>query len=137
VQSFSGDEGCPSEEAHLSDIREAMDKASGVSPIAAGAIKGRVGRLTSAAALRVTMQSLLAKTEKKRSTYGAAIQRMCELALAWLDAAGVFQTDPGERGVELHWPSPIPENDLERLQEAQAKLKIGVPQEIVLRELGY
>jgi hypothetical protein len=79
----------------------------------------------------------LAKTEKKRTTYGAAVQRMCELALAWLDVAGVFHTTPEERGVELHWPSPIPENDLEKLQEAEAKLKVGVSQEIVLRELGY
>jgi len=137
VQTFSGDEGCPSEENHLEDVRDAMDKSSSVSPIAAGAIKGKVGRLTSAAALRVTMQSLLAKTERKRTTYGAAIQRMCELALAWLDAAGVFKTELHERSVELHWPSPIPENDLERLQEAETKLRIGVAKDIVLRELGY
>jgi hypothetical protein len=137
IKEFGGDSGAPSEDNHIDDVREAMDKMSGVSPIAAGAIKGRVGRLTSAAALRVTLQSLLARTEKKRTTYGAAIQKMMELALAWLDVAGVFKTDPSERAVELHWASPIPENDLETLQEGKAKLDLGVPREVVLRELGY
>jgi hypothetical protein len=137
IVEFGGDASSPSEDAHLSDVREAMDKSSGVSPIAAGAIKGRIGRLTSAAALRVTMQALLAKTDKKRTTYGAAIARMCELSLAWLDAAGLFPTTPDERRVEINWPSPLPENELEKLQEAQAKMRLGVPKEIVLRELGY
>ncbi|HEV2294559.1 MAG TPA: phage portal protein [Tepidisphaeraceae bacterium] len=137
IVEFGGDASSPSEDAHLSDIREALDKTSGVSPIAAGAIKGRIGRLTSAAALRVTMQALLAKTDKKRTTYGAAIARMCELSLAWLDAAGVFHTTPDERRVEINWPSPLPENELEKLQEAEAKVRLGVPSEIVRRELGY
>ncbi|MGB7159666.1 MAG: phage portal protein [Tepidisphaeraceae bacterium] len=137
VVEFGGDASSPSEDAHLSDVREALDKTSGVSPIAAGAIKGRIGRLTSAAALRVTMQALLAKTDKKRTTYGAAIARMCELALAWLDVAGLFPTTPDERRVEINWPSPLPENELEKLQEAEAKVRLGVPSEVVLRELGY
>jgi hypothetical protein len=137
VIEFGGDASCPSEEAHISDIREAMDKTSGVTPIAAGAIKGRIGRLTSAAALRVTLQALLAKTEKKRTTYGTAIGQMCELALAWLNRAGVFRTSPDERRVELNWASPIPENAMERLQEAEAKARLGVSKEVVLRELGY
>jgi hypothetical protein len=137
IVEFGGDASCPSEDAHLSDVREALDKTSGVSPIAAGAIKGRIGRLTSAAALRVTMQALLAKTDKKRTTYGAAIARTCELALAWLDVAGLFPTTPDERRIEINWPSPLPENELETLQEAEAKVRLGVPNEIVLRELGY
>jgi hypothetical protein len=137
VVEFGGDAACPSEDAHISDIREALDKTSGVTPIAAGAIKGRIGRLTSAAALRVTLQALLAKTEKKRTTYGAAIAQICELSLAWLDRAGLFHSSADERRVELSWPSPIPENALEKLQEAEAKARLGVPREIVLRELGY
>jgi hypothetical protein len=137
VIEFGGDSSCPSEEAHISDVREAMEKASGVTPIAAGAIKGRIGRLTSAAALRVTLQALLAKTEKKRTTYGNAIQEMCELALAWLDRCGAFRTTPAERRVELNWPSPLPQNELEKLTEAEVKSRLGVPKEVILRELGY
>ena len=137
VIEFGGDASSPSEDAHLSDIREAIDKTSGVTPIAAGAIKGRIGRLTSAAALRVTLQALLAKTEKKRTTYGNAIGQMCELALAWLDRAGVFHTTSEERRVELNWPSPLPENEIEKLTEAEIKSRLGVPKEILIRELGY
>jgi hypothetical protein len=137
VVEFGGDASCPSEDAHISDVREAIDKTSGVTPIAAGAIKGRIGRLTSAAALRVTLQALLAKTEKKRTTYGSAIAQMCELSLAWLDRAGLLATTADERRVELSWPNPIPENELERLQEAEAKARLGVPREVVLRELRY
>jgi hypothetical protein len=86
---------------------------------------------------RRTRCSPLAKTDKKRTTYGAAIARMCELALAWLDAADLFRTSPEERRIEINWPSPLPENELEKLQEAEAKSRLGVPSEIVLRELGY
>ena len=121
----------------ITEVRESLDKVSAVTPIAAGAIKGRIGRLTSAAALRVTMLALLAKTERKRTTYGAGIARMCELALAWLDHAGLFPTTPDERRIELSWPSPLPDSDEERLSVAQAKLRVGIAPEVVLRELGY
>jgi hypothetical protein len=137
VKEFGGDANCPSETAHIADLREALDKISGVSPIAAGAIKGRIGRLTSAAALRVTLISLLARTEKKRTTYGSGLQQMIELALAWLDKAGLLHTTPDERRVEIHWPSPLPANELEKLQEAEIKTRLGLPREVVLGELGY
>ena len=137
VIEFGGDASCPSEESHISDIREAMDKTSCVTPIAAGAIKGRIGHLTSAAALRITLQALLAKTEKKRTTYGTAIQQICELALAWLDRARLFATTADERRVDLSWPSPLPEDAMTKLTEAEAKVRLGVSKEVVLRELGY
>ncbi|MBC8106941.1 MAG: hypothetical protein H7Z14_10155, partial [Anaerolineae bacterium] len=119
------------------EIREAMDKTSSVTPIAAGAIKGRIGRLTSAAALRVTLLALLAKTDRKRSLYGEGIERMCALALAWFDRAGILKTTDSERRVQLAWSSPIPIDYGERLADAEAKLRIGVSREVVLRELGY
>jgi len=137
VIEFGGDANAPSEALHIQDVREAMDKISAVTPIAAGAIKGRIGRLTSAAALRITLLALLSKTERKRTTYGAGVRRMLALSLAWLDRAGLFPTTPEERAVDLHWPSPLPENDGEKLDEAQAKLRIGVPPAVVLKELGY
>jgi hypothetical protein len=137
VIEFGGDANCPSEVAHIQDVREAMDKVSSVTPIAAGAIKGRIGRLTSAAALRITLLSLLSKTEKKRTSHGQGLARMLELSLAWLDRAGLFATGPDERGVELNWSSPLPQNDIEKLQEAQMKAALGVAKEVVLAELGY
>ena len=137
VVEFGGDAACPSEDRHIAELREAMDKVSCVSPVAAGVIQGRIGNLTSAVALKITMLSLLAKTERKRTTYGAGVEQICELALAWLDAAGVYRTEPEERRVELHWPSPLPENEMEKLQEAEVKVRLGVEPAVVLRELGY
>lgn len=137
ITEFGGDGKTFSEDNHIADVRQALDKTSGVTPIAAGALKGRIGRLTSGAALRVTMLALLAKTERKRTTFQRAIQRMSELALAWLDHAGVFATTPDERRIEIHWPSPIPVNEIERLDEARAKVELGIDRSIVLRELGY
>jgi hypothetical protein len=137
VIAFGGDANCPSEDSHIGDLREALDKSSSVTPIAAGAIKDRIGNLTSAAALRITLQALLSKTEKKRTTYGAGIERICELALAWLDRAGLFATTPDERRIVMSWPSPLPDNEMDRLAEAEAKLRVGVNQGVVFRELGY
>ncbi|MEM6560220.1 MAG: hypothetical protein AAF656_01360 [Planctomycetota bacterium] len=137
VLEFGGDADSPSEDAHIAEVREALDKTSGISPIAAGAIKGRVGRLTSAAALRVTLLAALGRTERKRLVYGAALGRMCELALAWLDHGGLFATDPAERGVRNHWPSPLPADDADRLDIAKDKLAVGIDADIVRRELGY
>jgi Phage portal protein, SPP1 Gp6-like len=104
---FGGDSAAPSEQNHIDEIREALDKASGVSPVAAGAVKGRIGQLTSAAALRITMQALLSRTERKRTSFGPAIAQLSELALAWLDLAGRFRTSPAERRVHIEWPDPV------------------------------
>ncbi len=137
VIEFGGDASSPSEDRHIIELREALDKTSSVTPIAAGAIKGRIGRLTSGAALRVTLMALLAKTERKRTTYGEAIVKLLDLSLAWLDHAGIFRTSPEERRFEIHWPNPLPVNEIERLEEARLKQQLGIPTETILRELGY
>ena len=138
VIEFGGDSGGnPSEAEHIAEVREALDKLSGVSPVASGNLRGKIGNLTSAEALRVTMMSLLARTERKRTTYGTAITQLCELALAWLDHAGLFQTTAADRAVQIHWPNPVPSNEGERLALAKAKLDVGVSTDVVLRELGY
>ena len=137
VTEFGGDAHSPSEASAIQEIREALDKSSGVNPVASGAIRNRVGNLTSAAALRLTFQSLLARTERKRSNYGSAIERMCELALAWLEVAGVFATRPEERRVRITWPDPIPSSMTEQLEQARLKQSIGIDEQRVQRELGY
>jgi len=137
IEEFGGDPGSPSEEEHLKQIREALDKASGVASIAAGILKGRIGNLTSAVALKMTLMGVLAKTERKRITYGRGIREMCGLVLLALDRLGVYPNGPEEREVEVNWPSPLPENVSEKLEEALMKKEVGVPQEQILRELGY
>lgn len=137
IDEFGGDSDSPSETAHIDEIRQAMDKTSGVTPVAAGILRNRIGNLSSGNALRVTLMGLLAKTQRKRVTYGRGIEQLCELVLHTLDVTGVIRTTPEERRVKLHWPSPLPENELEQLQIAQMKSDLGVPQATVLAELGY
>ncbi len=137
IDEFGGDGSCPSEDAHINEIREAMDKTSGVTPLAAGVIRDRVGNLTSENALRVTMMGMLSKTEKKRVTYGQGIERICELVLHAADVLGVLPNTVEERRVRIDWPSPMPESESQRLADAKLKLELGVPRKQVLMELGY
>jgi hypothetical protein len=108
IEEFGGDAGSPSEEAHINHIREALDKASGVASIAAGILKGRIGNLTSAVALKMTLMGVLAKTERKRKSYGQGIADICRLILLALDKTGVYPSRSEEREIEIHWPSPLP-----------------------------
>lgn len=137
IQEFGGDAAAPSEDLHIAEIREAMDKASSVTPVMAGILKDRLGNLTSAVALRLTFMGMLSKNERKRHTYGEGLKRICRMALSMLDTAGVYQTSDQERDVEVVFASPMPEDTMAKLQEAQIKRELGVPAEQVLKELGY
>jgi Phage portal protein, SPP1 Gp6-like len=137
IEEFGGDAASPSEEAHINEIREAMDKTSAVTAVAAGLLRNKVGNLTSENALRIVMMGLLAKTEKKRVTYGAGIAQLCELILHAADLFGVLKTEPRDRRIRLNWPNPLPADESQRLRDAKLKLEIGVPAKQVLTELGY
>jgi len=137
IEEFGGDSRTPSEDLHIAEIREAMDKVSGVTPVVAGVLKNKLGNLTSAVALKMTMLGTLAKTERKRFTYGEGLKQICRMVLHMLDVFGVYHTEEADREVELLFPSPLPENMMEKLKEAQIKRELGVSQEQVLRELGY
>ncbi len=137
IEEFGSDSGSPSEDAHIEQSRQALDKVSGVSPLAAGLIRGNVGNLTSATALKVLLSGLLAKTHKKRLTYTTGLKQVVELALHWLDMTGILRTSPLDRRIEVHWPSPLPTDESEQLRNAQIKAQLGLPTELILAELGY
>jgi hypothetical protein len=137
IEEFGGDGACPSENLHISEVREALDKTSGVTPLAAGILRGKVGNLTSAVALRLTLMGMLSKTERKRHTYGEGIKKICRMVLEMLDISGVYKSENKDREVEIIFPSPLPENMTEKLKEAKIKMELGVSTEQVLRELGY
>ncbi len=137
IEEFGGDTPTPSEGTHIAEIREAMDKVSGVTPVVAGVLKDKLGNLTSAVALKLTLMGTLSKNERKRFTYGQGLKNICAMVLAMLDKAGVYQTEQADREIEIIFQSPLPENIMEKLKEAQIKKQLGVPTEQVLRELGY
>jgi len=137
IEAFGGDAESPGETAHIAELREAMDKTSGVTPLAAGLLRDSLGNLTSATALRVVLAGTLARLERKRVTYGAGLVEANRIILEALDCFGILRTDPEDRRTRLHWPGPLPESLGEKLAEAKAKRELGVPTETVLRELGY
>ncbi|MFA5555024.1 MAG: phage portal protein [Phycisphaerae bacterium] len=137
IEEFGGDSSNLSEDAHIAEIREAMDKASSVTPVVAGVLKNKLGNLTSAVALRLTMMGMLSKNERKRFTYGQGIKRISEMILSILDKARIYPTEASQREIEVVFPNPLPEDSMEKLKEAQIKKELGVPAGEVLKELGY
>lgn len=137
IEPFGGDEKSPSEAAHVEELREALDKASGVTPAAAGHIKAKIGNLTSENALRVSLMGTIAKIKRKRVTYGRGIEALCELVLAALDASGAVRTEPRDRGVSIVWPDPLPSDETRRIENALKKAELGVPAARLRAELGY
>lgn len=137
IEAFGGDASSPSEESHIEQVREAMDKVSGVPPLASGVVRAKIGNLSSANALRITLMGVLSKTARKRVSYGRGIAQMSELILTALDSAGLLRTDRRDRGVRIEWSDPLPMDLDEQMRAAKTKLEIGVPRERVISELGY
>lgn len=137
IESFGGDADSPSERAHIEELREAMDKASGVTPAAAGHIQARIGNLTSENALRISLMGTIAKTKRKRVAYAAGIQALCGLILEALDTYGIYRTKRGERAVAVVWSDPLPPDASRRIDDALAKAQLGVPLSTLRAELGY
>jgi hypothetical protein len=59
------------------------------------------------------------------------------MILAILDGASIYKTSEADRKIEIIFPSPLPENMMEKLKEAQIKKELGLPSVQILRELGY
>jgi hypothetical protein len=137
IEEFGGDGASPSESQHIAEIREAMDKISGVTPVVAGVLKNKLGNLTSGMALKMTFMGMLTKTARKQFSYGQGLVRVGRMILEILDRAGIYATNPEEREVDIVFPNPLPEDELEKLQQAKLKSELGVPTEKVLKELGY
>jgi hypothetical protein len=137
IEEFGGDAATPSEGLHIAEVRESLDKISGVTPIVAGVLKNKLGNLTSAVALRLMLMGMLSKNERKRFNYSEGLRRICRMVLKMLDTTGIYRTSETDRDVDIIFPSPLPENVMEKLKEAQIKKELGVPSEQVLRELGY
>ncbi len=137
IEEFGSDDGSPSEDIHIEQVRQALDKMSGVTPLAAGLLRDKLGNLSSATALKITLSGLLSRTARKRLTFADGLQGIVELALDWLDRSGVLPTKPADRRIEIHWPNPLPTDETQRLHDAQIKQQLGVPADRILAELGY
>jgi len=109
---------------HIAEIREAMDKISGVTPVVAGVLKNKLGNLTSGVALKLTFMGTLARTARKQFTYGRGIRQIGQMVLDILDKAGLYPTDPQDRILDVEFSNPLPEDELDKLQQAQLKSQL-------------
>ncbi len=109
IEEFGGDGNNPSENLHIMEVREAMDKVSGVTPVVAGVLKNKLGNLSSAVALKMTFMGMLSKTYRKQLTYGQGISQICTMALEILDKAGVYPTSEAERQTQVVFGNPLGE----------------------------
>ena len=100
-------------------------------------VQGKVGNLSSATALRVTLMGLLARTARKQVTYGRGLAEASRLMLAALDWLGILKTREEDRGVKIDWPDPLPQDARDEIQAAEGKVRLGVAPGRVLEELGY
>ena len=107
VIEFGGDGKTFSEDSHIAEVREALDKISGVTPIAAGVTRRRIGRLTSAAALRMTMLALVAKDRTPAANVRRRHRPNRGARARVAGSCGRVQDErrPSERGIDIHWPS--------------------------------
>ncbi|MDF1808917.1 MAG: phage portal protein [Phycisphaerales bacterium] len=137
IHGIGGDAHSPSEDSHINEIREAMDKISGVPPVAGGVVKTKLGNLSSATALRITLMSLIAKTLRKRVGYGRGIEQISGMVLDALDGAGVLKTAVGDRGVRVVWGALPVVDEASVVAAGRAKIDLGVEPEVVLDELGF
>lgn len=137
LHAFGGDAHTPSEDDHITQIREALDKASGVSPLVLGLLRAKIGHLSSENALRITMMGVLSKTARRRQTWASGITEASRLVLLAFDRAGILRTTEADRELHIRWPDPLPPDELRRLQAAKLKADLGVPRERILEELGY
>jgi hypothetical protein len=137
IEEFGGDAASPSETLHIAEIREAMDKISGVTPVVAGVLKNKLGNLTSGMALKMTFMGMLTKTARKQFCYGQGLRHIGQMILEILDKAGLYATTPEERQLDVVFPNPLPEDEMEKLQQAKLKSELGIPMDKVLKELGY
>jgi len=111
IEAFGGDTASPSENLHIAEVREAMDKISGVTPVVAGVLKNKLGNLTSGVALKMTFMGMLSKTARKQLTYGQGLRSIAKMVLTMLDRAGVYPTTPEERNVEVQFSDPLDEQE--------------------------
>ncbi|MBT3278763.1 MAG: phage portal protein [Phycisphaerales bacterium] len=137
IEEFGADDGSPSEDLHIDQIRQGLDKLSGVTPLAAGILRGQIGNLSSATALRVMLSGLLSRTARKRLTFATGLGALMELALDFLDRSNLFATTPAERKIDVLFPDPLPNDETHQLENARLKQQLGISQDRILAELGY
>lgn len=113
-------------------LREGLAEMTGVPEVATGKVE-TTGQL-SGVALRLLYGPLLDKTGLKQLRYGRMIGDCVRSLVAYGKRVGVLTV---EGAVKLNWPNPLPGDELEQVQVAQGKRRLGVSEDTLQREMGY
>lgn len=107
-------------------LREGLTEMTGVPEVATGKVEA-TGPL-SGVALRILYGPLLDKTALKQLRYGRMI----------LDCVKALLEIGGLKGltVKLNWADPLPGDELEKVNVAEGKKRLGFSEQTLIRELG-
>jgi hypothetical protein len=108
------------------DLREGLAEMTKVPEVATGKVE-TTGAIAGVA-LRILYGPLLDQTEIKQLSYGTMIEN-CVVALLAIGRVS------GE--VTLHWADPLPANEVEAVQVAEGKKRLGVSGDTLISEMGY
>lgn len=107
-------------------LREGLAEMSGVPEVATGKVE-TAGQL-SGVALRILYGPLLDKTAKKVLRYGRMIKECAQALLVVGRVEGAT--------VKLNWADPLPGDEMEKVNVAEGKLRVGFSQNTVIKGLG-
>jgi SPP1 Gp6-like portal protein len=107
------------------DLREGLAEMSKVPEVATGKVE-TAGPIAGVA-LRILHGPLIDQTKLKQRSYGKMIKDVCAALL-------IIGAMSGE--VTLHWPDPLPVNEVESVQVAEGKLRLGFSQTTLISQLG-
>ncbi len=107
-------------------LREGLAEMTGVPEVATGKVES-TGQLAGVA-LRILYGPIIEKTEKKRLRYGRMIKECVQALLAIGKLAGL--------AVTLNWTDPLPGDEKEKVEVAEAKKRVGFSEDTLIKSLG-
>lgn len=123
----------PAVKDSLDRMRQDLSEMAQVPSIAFGRLdEGVKGGDVSGVALRIMYAPLLAKTRRKRASWGPALERVMAFAVSF-EVGAVVEVEK----VNINWQDPLPTNVKEDWETAGLQKEAGVSENQVLRERGY
>jgi hypothetical protein len=116
-------------------LRSDMDEQSRVPGIVLGRETSLPRGNISGVALEMLFQPLIEKTVQKQRLYGCLIRYVSRAALVLAGKLSIEEYE--DCPIALHWPSLLPNDDLQAAQTALVYQQIGVSEHTLLAKLGF
>jgi hypothetical protein len=121
----------PTIDLHLARVRETISEVAETPQVAFSKVDSGISNV-SGVALRILYGPLIAKTERKRQSWGPSMERAMWMALR---CEGHMDLELDE--ISIEWQDPTPVNEVEEWEIYAHKVEMGVSKKQVLREAGY